>query len=307
MSNQQHRRSRGSAPCLDFPSTAGHVKVGLAEVLTMDLEFVSSLPATRIRNLESNTRPGDVAVVMFTSGSTGVPKCVVLSHKALCTIIEQHTKFLGMTGKTRTLHFPAFVFDVCIHDIFMTLSTGGCVRVPTDVERMNNLGAAMERMKVNWACLTTTVASTLVSMSPAPSHETLILAGESITTEAVEYWNPRVKQLGNMYGPCESSVFAVGTTHINPRDPISRLGRDTCGHAWVVDQNDHTKIVAIGSVGELCSRVRLWLVATLMTAERLPICSSRLPHSALHVMEISPDASRRVTWPNSQGMGRSIT
>ncbi|KAG8416161.1 hypothetical protein J3459_013742 [Metarhizium acridum] len=257
MSNQQHRRSRGSAPCLDFPSTAGHVKVGLAEVLTIDLEFVSSLPATRIRNLESNTRPGGVAVVMFTSG------------RLVCQ--------------------------------------SGCVRVPTDVERMNNLGAAMEHMKVNWACLTTTVASTLVSMSPAPSHETLILAGESITTEAVEYWNPRVKQLGNMYGPCESSVFAVGTTHINPRDPIPRLGRVTCGHAWIVDQNDHTKIVAIGSVDELYSRVRLWLVATLMTAERLPICSSRLPHSALHVMEISPDASRRVTWPNSHVMGRSIT
>ncbi|EFQ88754.1 hypothetical protein PTT_15252 [Pyrenophora teres f. teres 0-1] len=99
-------------------------------------------------------KPENAAYVMFTSGSTGTPKGVVLEHRAVSTSCLSHGRAYGITDCTRALQFTAYTFDFCIAEIITTLLYGGCICIPSDSDRRNDLSKAINTMKVNWALLT---------------------------------------------------------------------------------------------------------------------------------------------------------
>ncbi|KAL4862575.1 hypothetical protein BDV12DRAFT_202933 [Aspergillus spectabilis] len=82
------------------------------------------LPATP-EPVCSIVTPDNAAWVVYTSGSTGVPKGVVLEHKALCSSFAGHGRRVGLGPDVRALQFSAYTFDNCIEDILSLLSYGG--------------------------------------------------------------------------------------------------------------------------------------------------------------------------------------
>ncbi|MCF2533539.1 non-ribosomal peptide synthetase [Yinghuangia soli] len=71
--------------------------------------------------------PADVAYVLFTSGSTGEPKGVEVSHRAAANTIDDLAERLGLGPADRTLALSALDFDLSVFDIFAPLSAGGAV------------------------------------------------------------------------------------------------------------------------------------------------------------------------------------
>lgn len=192
--------------------------------------------------------PGDHAYIVFTSGTTGVPKGVVLQHRSLCTSANEHGREVGIGPDSKVLHFSSYAYDVSIGEIFTTLLLGGCVCIPSDHDRLNDLVGCINRLGVNWADLTPAVVN-LFAPTDVPSLKTLAVGGEAYTPQLQSRWAESVA-LYNVYGPAECCI-TCSVSHIRPGSRPGNIGRGTGANLWIVDLSDPTKLCAIGCVGEV--------------------------------------------------------
>ncbi|KAF2471469.1 amino acid adenylation [Lindgomyces ingoldianus] len=188
------------------------------------------------------------AYVMFTSGSTGTPKGVVLEHRAVSTSCLGHGKALGLAPHSRALQFASYTFDACINEIITTLVLGGCVCVPSEDDRRNDLVKAINTMDINWAFLTSTVAR-LLGPEGVSSLQTLTLGGEKVTYNDWKIWVGHV-QVMIAYGPTECCVWCTSYPAVQSFNS-GTIGKSIASVGWVVDPEDHHKLAPIGSIGEL--------------------------------------------------------
>ncbi|WP_239078006.1 non-ribosomal peptide synthetase [Streptomyces sp. SID9124] len=113
--------------------------------------------------------PALPAYVLFTSGSTGLPKGVEVSHRAVVNTVEAMAEQLGLGPEDRTLAISALDFDLATWDIFTPLSLGG---------RVVAVGQEHRRDAHHWARLVRAHGVTLVQCVPA-LLDLLMAAGES--------------------------------------------------------------------------------------------------------------------------------
>ena len=209
------------------------------------LESISQCPGRMNESAQSSS----AAFVVFTSGSTGTPKGIVIEHEAVCTSAREHGRKIKLNTSSRVLQFAAYTFDISFSDIFVTLIYGGCVCIPSEHDRMNNLVGAMQSMRVNQACLTATVASQL-RPEDVPSLKVLVVAGEPMTKEVVETWAEHVALI-NMYGPAECTVYCIGQPDIRREDDHTIIGRGVGALVWIVSPQDVNSLVPVGAIGEI--------------------------------------------------------
>lgn len=191
--------------------------------------------------------PKNAIYIMFTSGSTGKPKGCVLEHVACCSSVTQLTKSFGITAQSRVLQFSSYSFDACILEILATLTVGGCVCIPSDADRLNNLVATMSKMRINWAFLTPAV-SRLIDPESVPELKALALGGEKLAQEDLDRWIGRLR-LFECYGPTECCVICVVNNFTDKCSKPSIIGSGIIGTFLVV--NDTNNLVPVGTVGEL--------------------------------------------------------
>lgn len=194
-------------------------------------------------------RPENAAFVLFTSGSTGTPKGIVHEHRTIASSLEHHGKEMKIGVDSRTMQFSAFVFDVSITEIFMSLTRGGVLCIPSEDERMNNLESAFTRMEANWAHLTPTVAS-LLDSDKVPTLKHLALAGEPLKKVNVTEWAPRL-ELVNLYGPAECALATTLRVGCEKDDRPDNIGRAVGLLVWIVDPSNTDHLVPVGAVGEI--------------------------------------------------------
>ncbi|KAK2042435.1 acetyl-CoA synthetase-like protein [Colletotrichum somersetense] len=178
------------------------------------------------RLLCGSLTPDNAMYIIFTSGTTGVPKGIVVPHGAYRTGLAEHTAITHTTAETRLLQFSAYSFDASVAEIFPVLAAGGCICTPSEEDRTGDLASFIRRACVNWAGWTPSYPS-LVDPNMVPTLETLLLAGEPLTASVVDTWADRLRLI-NIYGPSECSVSSVVNT-----------------------KRDHDRLLPVGAVGKL--------------------------------------------------------
>ncbi|MCJ1432601.1 hypothetical protein MMC27_001958 [Xylographa pallens] len=239
--------SKGAGIILTSATTAPML-CAITPVLIVGPSLLDNISQCRERMYEK-AQPSSAAFVVFTSGSTGKPKGIVIEHKAVCTSAREHGRKIKLNTSSRVLQFAAYTFDISFSDIFVTLIYGGCVCIPSEHDRMNNLVGAMQSMRVNQACLTATVASQL-RPEDVPSLKVLVVAGEPMTKEVVEIWAEHIALI-NMYGPAECTIYCIGQPDIRREDNHTIIGRGVGALVWIVSPQDLNSLVAVGAIGEI--------------------------------------------------------
>ncbi|KAM0418809.1 hypothetical protein ACHAPT_012250 [Fusarium lateritium] len=217
-------------------------------------ETISLLPDVPVGSLQIQVGPNNPAYIIFTSGTTGLPKGTIIEHGAFTTGATAHSKAIKMTSASRVLQFASHTFDASVMEMLSTLIVGGCICIPSDQERMNDLAAVITKLNVNWTLLTPSVASVLRPDS-VPTLRVLVTGGEAMSTDHITKWANHAA-LVNAYGPSETSVIAATSTKVDHDGNVLNWEPATIGHAvgcrsWVVDPRNHNRLRPIGAVGEL--------------------------------------------------------
>ncbi|CBF76036.1 hypothetical protein AN3496.2 [Aspergillus nidulans FGSC A4] len=215
-------------------------------LVPIDTQLLNSLPTAAP---QTSVTPANAAWIVFTSGSTGKAKGVVLTHSNLSTAIKTHGARFGLGTHTRTIQFAAHTFDAVLQDYFTTLASGGTVCVPSEADRMNDLAGVMRGMNVNFANLTSTVAR-LLTPDQVPSLKVLILAGEQIQDSVVETWYKHAEVL-NVYGPTECSINSTCNGPISDLSNAQSIGFGMGSRTWIADPTDPNRLCPVGTPGEL--------------------------------------------------------
>ncbi|VTO83274.1 unnamed protein product [Fusarium graminearum] len=220
----------------------------------IDHETMSTLSALPVTSPSIAVQPNNAAYIIFTSGTTGLPKGTIVEHAAFTTGGTAHAAAIKMTCSSRVLQFASYTFDASIMEILTTFLVGGCVCVPSDEERMNDLAGTMAKYDVNWALLTPSVAKVLKPGS-VPGLKVLVTGGEAMSTDHITKWLGHAALI-NAYGPSEASVIAASHTKVDENGVILNEEPANIGHAvgcrtWVVDPHNHNHLMPIGSIGEL--------------------------------------------------------
>jgi amino acid adenylation domain-containing protein len=197
----------------------------------------------------TNVLPSNPVFVIFTSGSTGRPKGVVLDHSAIVTSAEAHGSKIGLGQGSRMLQFASYTFDNSLEEMFTTLQRGGCVCVPSEADRVNDLPGAIAKLKVNMMDLTPTVAA-LLTPADVPTIKRLCLGAEPLTKALIELWSPHVSVVGQ-YGPSEASINSAFKDFSDGRGEATNIGKAVGCVAWVVDPENRDRLMPIGCKGEL--------------------------------------------------------
>jgi amino acid adenylation domain-containing protein len=255
-------RRLGRAACPVIAAAAGP---GAGAVAEEGSSLAGGAPGPRQRAREkSGPGPDDLCYVVFTSGSTGVPKAIAGCRKGIDHFISWQVETFGIGPGTRVSQLARPSFDAFFKDVFAPLVAGGTVCVPrpawlgdgTALARWLDSGE-IEILHAVPSLFRTLLASDLrPELFPRLRH--VLLAGERLLPADVDRWcgvfGERI-QLANLYGPSETTITKL-VYRVKAADaarPSIPIGQPMPGaRALIVDRQGRPSLP--GAVGEILIR-----------------------------------------------------
>ncbi len=218
----------------------------------------TSEAVTTIKTAKPDWRisPDDLAYVMYTSGTTGCPKGVAVTHRNILRLVDA-VGWINLKPDRNVLQFAPISFDAATFEIWGSLLFGATlVLAPPELLSLDELGGFIKKSKIHTLFITTSLFRQMVESNIADlrATETLIFGGEVMPVAAAKAaWKslPRTR-IVNAYGPTECTTFASFYPITNPDSigdnlPIGKPIHNTT--FFILDKFDNP--VPVGVPGEL--------------------------------------------------------
>ena len=205
----QEKLRRSFAGALPHRQT-GPTLAGSALVLKTD-NAAATLPR-RVRAPPGRVPPG-TAYVTYTSGTTGRPKGVVVSHSSLSNLLLSMQEILAFGSSERLLAVTTLTFDIAVLELLLPLVSGAAVVIASREEARDpkQLAAAISRRGVTALQATPTLWQALLGAGEAEALRGLLLltGGEALPAQLAERLFHLGRALFNLYGPTETTIWST--------------------------------------------------------------------------------------------------
>ncbi|KAF9892096.1 hypothetical protein FE257_002502 [Aspergillus nanangensis] len=227
---------------------------GDTKLVLMDSpETASVLAQQPSENPGRAIQPSNLAYVIFTSGTTGEPKGVLIEHRSvlqLCNALV-HRYFGGFTSQQAVLMLSNYVFDFSVEQLVLSILAGNKLLIPpTEGVTHEEFYHLANAEKLTYLSGTPSLLQQI--QFPRLQHlQTVTSAGEEL--HLAQYQNMRAQFSGlinNAYGITETTVYNI-VTSFDQHSPFTKSLRDVLPGARVYVLNDRLQPVPIHAVGEL--------------------------------------------------------
>ncbi|SBO17135.1 non-ribosomal peptide synthetase [Carnobacterium divergens] len=238
------------------------VVIGMKEEPSFNIETVTwgDILKTEEQSNLSDTKYSfsleDPIYIMYTSGTTGFPKGVIVSNKGIIRLVKEDAVF-SISSKESVMHGASLAFDASTFELFGPLLNGGTIVVTTKDQLIDVV--SLEKMilthQIQTAFFTTPLFNSLCEQNPAVFNhlKKVIIGGDRASVPYVKKAMESNQQTNfyNAYGPTENTAI-TSIHHIRNRDlereiPIGRVVNDTT----VLVLDEQLQEVPEGEVGEL--------------------------------------------------------
>ena len=224
-------------------------------VFAIDVEFEPL--EFSISHTETPTTINNLAYVMYTSGSTGAPKGVMVEQKSIIRLVK-NANFFNVTSDNKILSLSNFSFDGSTFDIFMPLLNGARLIVtPKDIVlNLEKLDKIISDKKIDSFFLTTALFNALVDaeLESLGKLKCLLFGGEAVSIDHVNSFRklyPSVK-IHHVYGPTENTTYSTWYEINSLRDGALTIPIGSgISNSSVYILDEYRQIIPKGIIGEI--------------------------------------------------------
>ncbi len=230
-------------------------KIKLLQVKDLDIIHLdtdwSLINRQHVNNVQVDVSPNHLAYVIHTSGSTGMPKGVMIEHGGVVNLLKSIDRTVNFSSKAAFLSVTTFSFDICYLEFFIPLINGGnLIIVPREIAIDGfRLAESISFYKPTHMQATPVTWQLLLDAGWENMEGIKILIGGEAIKEEIKDALTKVGEVYNLYGPTETTIWSVCkklATHekVLIGKPIANTSVYILGELM--------QLVPVGVAGEIC-------------------------------------------------------
>lgn len=211
-------------------------------LLTRDIDRLPALPCPNV-----DIKPDQLFIMLYTSGSTGVPKGCQLTHGNLVAFCHWYQRYYDLKPEHNVAAYASYGFDACMMDMYPALTCGATVHIVPEELRLDliALNGYFEQQHITHSFMTTQVGYQFATSIDNHSLLHLSTGGEKLASLTP----PQGMYFYNGYGPTECTIFTT-TYLVEKKMKEIPIGKPLDNmRLYIVDQQGHR--LPVGAAGEL--------------------------------------------------------